>query len=307
MRFNGYWLVTAGAALWGTIGLFVNALHQLGFDSLQIAWLRTGTAGIILLIGSLLLGARGLQIRWRDLPYFMGTGICSIAFFNWCYFQAIQETSLSVAAVLLYTGPAFVVVLSRIFLKEPLTTLKLSALLATLLGCSFVVGWLPGLNQSITWYGLVIGLGSGLGYGLYSVIGKPASLRYSPLTITTYTFIIAALFLLPLARPQGTITLLIGSSAWPYVTGLAIIPTVIAYLLYTRGLASLESSRASIMATIEPVIAVLIGISFLGDSLSGYQVFGILLILAAVAGIQFEAKPDPEQTRTAEKQFNSLP
>jgi drug/metabolite transporter (DMT)-like permease len=287
----GFWLVGLGAALWGTIGLFVNALQQLGFDSLQITLLRTGTAGVILFIYTSLWRPDQLRIRWQDLPYFLGTGICSIAFFNWCYFEAIQEVSLSIAAVLLYTGPAFVVVLSRIFLKESLTLLKILSLGATLLGCCFVVGWLPGLDQNITLYGLIIGLGSGLGYGLYSVIGKPATYRYTPLTITTYTFIIAALFLLPLAKPHNTLVLLNTASAWPYIIGLGLIPTVVAYLLYTKGLSMLESSRASIVATIEPVIAVLLGIGFLGDTLSLWQSLGIVLILTAVVSIQFEFDP----------------
>ena len=163
MRMNGYWLVGAGAALWGTIGLFVSALQQLGFSSLQIVFLRTGLAGLILLVYTLLANPRQLRLSWRDLPYFLGTGICSMAFFNWCYFQAIKEVSLSVAAVLLYTGPAFVVILSRIFLKEALTPLKIISLLATFLGCCLVVGWLPDMNQNITLYGLILGLGwSGL-------------------------------------------------------------------------------------------------------------------------------------------------
>jgi drug/metabolite transporter (DMT)-like permease len=71
--------------------------------------------------------------------------------------------------------------------------------------------------------------------------------------------------------------------------GLSLIPTVIAYLLYTKGLSMLESSRASIAATIEPVIAVLIGMGLLGDNLSLWQGLGILLILTAVFAIQFEA------------------
>ena len=90
MGLGGFWLVGAGAALWGTIGLFVDALQQLGFTSLQITLLRTGTAGLILLIYAFLWRRDQLRINWRDLPYFLGTGICSIAFFNWCYFQAMQ-------------------------------------------------------------------------------------------------------------------------------------------------------------------------------------------------------------------------
>lgn len=290
---NGYWLVAAGAALWGTIGIFVTTLQQLGFTSLQIAALRTGTAGLIMLCYCLWASPLCLRIKWRHLPFFLGTGILSIAFFNWCYFQAIQETSLSVAAVLLYTGPAFVVVLSRLFLKEPLTRLKLLSLVATLLGCSLVVGWLPAWNQNISWTGLLIGLGSGLGYGLYSIIGKPASSHYSSLTITTYTFIIAAVFLVPMAHFGDVQLLLADRTAWLYVLGLAVFPTVIAYQLYTTGLSKMESGRASITATIEPVIAVLIGTILLGDILSPWQIGGMVSILAGVILIRLEPERSP--------------
>lgn len=292
MHRNGYWLVAAGAALWGTIGIFVTALQELGFTSLQIAALRTAAAGLIMLCCCLWTAPRCLRIQWGHLPFFLGTGILSIAFFNWCYFQAIQETSLSVAAVLLYTGPAFVVVLSRLFLKEPLTRLKLVSLAATLLGCSLVVGWLPALNQNISWTGLLIGLGSGLGYGLYSIIGKPASSHYSSLTITTYTFIIAAVFLVPLAHFGDVQPLLVERTAWLYLLGLAVFPTVIAYQLYTTGLSKMESGRASITATIEPVIAVLIGTLLLGDILSPWQIGGMVLILAGVILIRLEPETD---------------
>lgn len=88
---------------------------------------------------------------------------------------------------------------------------------------------------------------------------------------------------------------MITTSGWPYVLALSLIPTVIAYLLYTRGLSMLESSRASITATIEPVIAVLIGIFFLGDQLTLWQVLGIVFILGAVISIQFETDSDQEK------------
>lgn len=288
MQLKGYGLVAVGASLWGTIGFFVGSLQQLGFSSLEITFLRAFVAAIILLMTCLAVSPARLRFRWRHLPYFIGTGIGSMVFFNWCYFQAIHEISLSVAAVLLYTGPAFVVLLSWLLLGESLTRIKLLCLLGTLCGCAFVVGWLPGLEQNITLRGLLLGLGSGLGYGLYSIIGKPAASHYSSLTITTYTFTFAALFLFPWVQPGQIMEQIAATSAWVYVLGLGFFPTVVGYLLYTRALSMLESSRASITATIEPVVAVFIGINWLGENLTGNQVLGILLILTAVAGIQME-------------------
>jgi drug/metabolite transporter (DMT)-like permease len=127
---------------------------------------------------------KALKIKASDSKYFIGTGIFSIVLFNWCLFHAIQETSISIASILLYTAPAFVTIFSRIFFKESLTPRKVLALVTTFIGCSFVIGILPNTNGSISLYGFILGLGSGLFYALYSIFGKFALEKYDSLTVT---------------------------------------------------------------------------------------------------------------------------
>ncbi len=117
-----YVYVLLGAALWGIIGLFIDALYGAGFTAFQIVTLRVVSAAVMLVIYLSLSQPKLLKIDWKDALSFIGTGIFSIVFFNWAYFTAIEEVSLSVAVILLYTGPAFVVILSRIFFGEPLDT-----------------------------------------------------------------------------------------------------------------------------------------------------------------------------------------
>ena len=119
MGLGGFWLVGAGAALWGTIGLFVDALQQLGFTSLQITLLRTGTAGLILLIYAFLWRRDQLRINWRDLPYFLGTGICSIAFSTGAIFKPCKASVGSRSPAV--HRPSFCSGFGSCFLKEPLT------------------------------------------------------------------------------------------------------------------------------------------------------------------------------------------
>jgi drug/metabolite transporter (DMT)-like permease len=281
-----YGFIIFGAALWGTIGLYVDELSAAGFTALQIVTLRVVCAAIMLVIFLAVKNPGLLKIDFRDSVSFIGTGIFSIVFFSWCYFTAIEEVSLSVAVILLYTGPAFVAILSRIFFKEPLASLKVSALLLTLIGCAFVTGAVPVGGQNISLYGLLVGLGSGFGYALYSIFGKHALKKYEPMTVITYTFLFAAGVMLPVNGPTIDVSQLNSLRIWVIILGLGFFPTALAYWLYTTGLSKIESSRASITATVEPLVAVLIGVVIFNEMLTFYQLLGMLFILISVVLIQ---------------------
>ncbi|MCK6258251.1 DMT family transporter [Fictibacillus sp. KIGAM418] len=285
MKWPYIW-IASGAALWGTIGIFIKELSSLGFTPIQIVVLRALGAAIAFIIITLFTDRSLLRIKLRDTHYFIGTGLLSIAFFNWCYFQAMEKMSLSVAAVLLYTAPAFVLILSRIFFNDLITGKKLTALGVTFLGCLFVVGYMPSTKAGITLSGLLTGLGAGLGYSLYSIFGKAASAKYQTLTITTFTFIFAGLALFPVSGLASSIHLLENGKALLYISGLGIIPTVFAYILYTVGLRQVEPSRAAIVSTIEPVVATLTGFFLFKEELTLLQTIGILLVISAAVLVQ---------------------
>jgi drug/metabolite transporter (DMT)-like permease len=280
--------VFLGAALWGIIGLFIEELFQAGFSSLQIVTLRVVSASVMLLVFVAITNTELLKINLRDTMSFVGTGIFSTVFFSWAYFTAIEEVSLSIAVILLYTGPAFVVILSRIFFGEPITSRKIGALALTLLGCVLVIKVFPVTADRISWYGIIVGLGSGFGYALYSIFGKHALKKYHPLTVIVYTFVFASIVMLPVSGITISMTDLQSSHVWITILGLGFLPTALAYYLYTMGLSMIESGRASIAATIEPLVATLLGVFVFSEVLTVFQVVGMLLVLAAVVLIQFK-------------------
>ncbi len=287
---TAYLLIIIGAALWGIIGLFIDALYDFGFTPIQAVALRAVSASLLLLI---YIGAKQpalLKIQWKDLPYFFGTGIISIVLFNWAYFTAIDEISLSLAAALLYTGPAFVTIMARVFFKEPLSLIKTAALLLTLFGCAATVGVFPAFDFSITAGGFWIGLASGFFYALYSIFGKVLSRSYSTYTITLYTFILAAAALLFTSGLGDKKELLLDPRALAWIIGLGLFPTVLAYIFYTYGLGKVEASKASILTAVEPAIAVLIGVFVFGDNLRAWQIIGILSIILSVVLINVKRK-----------------
>ncbi|MCI9315308.1 MAG: EamA family transporter [Lachnospiraceae bacterium] len=283
---NGTLLIILAGIFWGSMGIFVRGLTALaGFTSIQIVCVRLTVAALTFALILLIKDARGFRIRIKDIPLFLGLGFCSILFFTTCYFTAIRMMTLSIAAILLYTSPIWVMLLSLLLFHEKMTRPKFVALVISFLGCIFVSGIGSG-GSAVTPAGILIGLGAGLGYGLYSILGTLALRRYSTYTVTAYTFITAAagsLFISSLPDLWHKIT---ACTSKPYLyilivlTGL--VTAVIPFLLYTLGLEQVEASRAAILATIEPMVATLIGVVVFHEYLTVLSVLGILCILAAI-------------------------
>ena len=171
----GIILIILAGCFWGSMGIFVRKLGTYGFSAIQIVSIRLSLAALIFSLVLLIKDRRGFRISIKDIPLFLGLGFGSILLFTVCYFTAITMMSLSTAAILLYTSPVWIMLMSIIFFHEKLDRRKLIALLLAFGGCVLVSG-ISGEGMTVT--GLLIGLGSGIGYGLYSILGKIALRKY---------------------------------------------------------------------------------------------------------------------------------
>jgi len=283
--------IVAAALLWATMGIFVRRLALYNLDTMAVVAVRVTITAVLLVGVTLVRQPAALRVRLRDLWCFAGTGIASIVFFNYCYFLTITLTSLSVAAVLLYTAPAIVMVLSLVLFGERPTRRKLIALGLAFAGCVLATGASTGTAAQLNLRGVLTGLGAGLGYALYSIFGRYAIHRgYSPLTITAYTFIFASLGVAVLADLGPIVHAVVSEPpllAWS--VAMAICTTVAPYLLYTGGLQHVESSRAAILASVEPVGATMIGAIVFGEHLSAQGLAGVAMVIASVAMLGSDA------------------
>ncbi|MED3553571.1 DMT family transporter [Cytobacillus praedii] len=287
-----YIMIASGASLWGIIAFFVKGLGNYNFTAMEIVAIRVIFAAIFLLIIGIVRYPKEMKLKQvKDVRLFVGTGILSIVFFNFCYFTTISQMNISVAVILLYTSPAFVTILSFMFLKENLTITKIAAVAGTIIGCVLIAGISMG-DSNITFIGIITGLGSGLGYALYTIFGKFALEKYQPFTITFYTFLIAAIALIPVTRLWTKLEIILDINVLLYGIGLGLIPTVLAYFLYTWGLEKTEGSKAAIIATVEPVVATVLGVLLYGERLGFFQIIGALLIIGSVliVNISFRKK-----------------
>jgi drug/metabolite transporter, DME family len=275
-------LIAISAIMWGIIAIFVRKLTSLGFTPMDIVTIRVVTALLLLGMIGLIKFPGQMKIQIRDGKYFIGTGIFSIVLFNWCYFTSINQLSLSFAVILLYTAPAFVVVLSYLFLKESMDSMKIISVIGTLIGCILIVGINLKETPSMTLVGILTGLGAGFGYALYTIFGKFALLKYRPFTVTFYTFLVASIPLLVFTDLFEKGSILYSKEVILYGVGLGLFPTVLAYLFYTKGLEKMESSKASIIATVEPVAATLLSVFLFKEDFGVLQFIGTAFILLSV-------------------------
>ncbi|MGH2405908.1 MAG: DMT family transporter [bacterium] len=280
----GYGAVAGAALAWGTIGVAARAIFMAGLTPLDGATWRAVGAFSILLVYCLATHRGALRVARRDLALFAAYGAVSVAGFMTVYLTAIERTTIATAAVLLYTAPAWVVVLARVLFGESLTRMKLVAVLLTFAGSVLVAGAIGPGAVRLDAIGVLAGLCAGLTYGLYSIFGKIALRKYSPLTTVVYSLGFGALFLLVVSRGLPSVT----SETLPALAYLIVIPTVVAYVLYTSGLRRVEAGRASIVATLEPVVAALAGTVILREPFTLIQWIGAGLVLSGVLLVQNE-------------------
>lgn len=280
---RGYFLVLLAASLWATLGVIYKYLaSSYGLPPLAVAGLRAGMGGLILLGGLLLLRPSWLRLNRPALRVVLLYGVFGIALFYATYINAILSVGVAVAAVLLYTAPAWVAVIAWRFLGERLTRTHGAALLLTLAGSALVAQvYQPGLLR-LNALGILWGLLSGLTYGLWSVFNKVGVRHTNPWTLQCYGMLVGSVVLLllqPLAPLAGALQ---SPATILWLVLLALGPTVGASVAYAAGVRTVPVSVASLIATLEPVLAALLAYLLLGETLSAGQIAGGGLILLAV-------------------------
>jgi drug/metabolite transporter, DME family len=280
-RLIGALSVAAAASMWGTLGFFAKVLYARGvsFESLVAVRASVGWLAVICFVLATW-SASTLRVGRRDLALLVPLGVIGIGLFYLLYFYTVRESTVGTAAILLYSSPAFVVVLAWLFLREPLGAAKVTALLFTIGGIFLVVGAYDPANLEVSPTVLLTGLLSGLAYGLYSIFGRPVAARLSPAVVLSYALGLGAVLLIVAALP--TLHTLVGLSSGTYALlfMLAVVHTTLAFALYTYGMRHLGAGRAAIVATIEPVVAGATGILLLGEALTAPKLLGALLVLA---------------------------
>lgn len=281
MKIHKSAIIFAGL-LWGTMGYFVRHMGARGYASEDIVILRSGIAAMFFALLILIQDRRLFRIRLRDFWCFFGSGIVSMLFFTYCYYRSIRLSSMSTAAILLYTSPAFVMLISLIVFHETMNRNKVAALLIVIVGCALSSGL--GSGSVISMKGLLFGLGSGLGYALYSIFATLAMQRgYDSRTVSFYSTLLStvgACILWGGGKPVAHMVSSGNDILWCVSVGF--VTCFLPYLFYTYGLSKVEPGAASIMVAVEPCMATVVGLLAFGEMLTVTSGLGVLLVVAAI-------------------------
>jgi len=289
---RGYLLALVAAAGWALGGLTAKWLFVSTGTTVDAATLSGARAVLatLMLVGYLAAFRRGeLKVKARDLPFLIAFGVFGLAAVHFTYFATIQLTSVPTAILLEYLAPILVLAVSVVLLGEKLTWALPAGVILSVAGCALMVGAIGGEGLNISPKGLAWGLSSAFFFALYTLLGKYAAPRFTPWTLLTYGLGSAAVFwLVWLGGPGPIVTLLSDPRRLVAVTVMALLSTVVPFGAYLMALHHIDATKASITATLEPVLAG-IGtylIPALYAPLTVLQLAGGALVIAAVVTAQ---------------------
>jgi len=289
-----YLLIIGAAILWASAGTTSKYLFNAGMSPYILAQYRVSFSSL-LIFGYLLLFSRGtLKINLRDLWRLVVLGALGMVGVQVTYLFAISKIKVAVAILLQYLTPFFVAAYSWLFLQERMDRWKVFSILLAFAGCALAVEAYTVSFFSLNIEGVLAGLLSAVFFSFYSLLGERVMRRYSPWTVLFYALVFAAV-LLNIAMPIENITLWKADLQWGLsVVYIIVCGTAIPFGLYNMGIEHLRSTRASIVATLEPISAGFLSFTFLEELLTGWQIFGGLLVIAAIGIIQSRREIDLE-------------
>lgn len=266
--------------LWGIIGIFVNELSSLGVSVPSMSFLRMAFACLIMSSIALIKNGRKVfALTPKTLLFCALLGLVSQGAFNIFYSNSIRLNGVGVAAVLMYSAPVFTGLASRLIFHEKFSGLKLFALALNIMGCILTVTGGNFDTNSISLAGILYGLGSGFGYGMSAIFGRLAGQKTDSITMSAYSYLAAMLFLGIFTAPAVNMDAKILGVSFLY----GLIPTSLAYMLYYNGLRKINNtSLAPVIASIEPVTAVLVGLIIYNEEIGAANFMGFAIVLLSI-------------------------
>jgi drug/metabolite transporter (DMT)-like permease len=282
-----------------TLGLFCFAINGPvaklallnGLSSSELSALRIEGAFLLLLIISLFIGRKGLRVKKNEILPLIGYGFFGVAMTQFLYFVAIKRIEVGVALIIEFTAPIMVALYLRFVLKRQVSARVWLSLFLAILGLSFITQVWTG--SKLDSFGVISAFGAAVALAIYYIGGEFLVSKRSAISLTTLAMGVGAIFWF-FAQPLNTIpwNLLSNQVVLPHNIGsiplgavifwIIFMGTVSPFLLYFMAFKYIDSKRASVFGLLEPVLASVVALILLGETLVGIQILGGFMVLTGV-------------------------
>ena len=299
---RGYVIAFVSTAIWSASAVFISYLTtHFRMPPMPLAFWRDFFVTCTLALALTVVARPLLQLERAHVPFFVLYGFV-LAIFNSLWTVSVALNGAALATLLIYFSPAFTAFIGWRWLGERLTSAKLVAIGLSLVGCVLASGAHDPSAWRVNAIGILAGLGTGMAFAFYSLLGKVSSRKgISPWTATLYAFAIGSAFLLLLQRPAtffwlsrplaaGPGGLREAIHGWGTMLLLAIGPTLGGYGLYTVSLVYLPTATANLIVTLEPAMTAALAYLFLGEWLTATQLLGGAIVLGAVFLLRYSER-----------------
>ena len=297
---TGLVLIALAAISWGTTGATMTLLaRHAAADPLLVGFVRLAIAAPFLL-GAALVSTRDWRLATRRDALALLVMGGAMAAYQIFYFRAVMLTGVAVAALLaICSAPLMIAGLAAAFLRERLTSTVAVSLAMAVGGTPLLVIGPRGIGEISSGFaaGAVLALGASLSYAIYAVVGKATLARVAPLPLAGVTFTVAALALAPVLWWAPVVAEPL-AKGWPLFLYLGLVPTALAYGLFTVGLRRTPATVAGITTLLEPLTASVLGVLLFGERLGAAGTIGAILLLTAIALLAIRRAPPPALSPT---------
>ena len=301
----GYAFTMGAAGLFAVNGTVSTLALQAGLPAARLTALRCLGAAVGLLVILLVVSPARLRLRLREVPFLAAFGVVGVALTQWLYYVAIGRMPVGIALVFEMTAPVLVALWVWLVRHEAVRRRLWAALGLSLSGLVFVAEvWQDG--GSLDPLGVGAGLAAAVCLATYYLMGERGTTTRDPVALTCWSFVFASLFW-SLAQPWWRfdagvlgerVPVSVGSlelPLWLLVTWIVLLGAIVPFSLSIAALRHLPPTTAGLVATIEPVFASIVAWLWVEQVLSGWQVFGGLVVLTGIALAQ-TARREPVPT-----------
>lgn len=272
-KYKGYFLLAVTIVIFSTLEVVTSTLKA-SISPLQLTFLRFFIGGLILL--PLVIRDRD-KIKGKDLAFFLGLGMLNTFISMGSLQLSINLGKASTAAILISSNPIFVVLFSVLILKEKVNANRIACIVLGILGIVLII--FKGNVGGDTALSLILGVVASLTFGLYTVLGKVKSEGLSSITMISLSSIFGSVFYIPVLILNKIPIFHIPQGTFLRVAYLSLFLSGVAYITYMEALKILTASKGAMVFFLKPVLASILAVVFLGESLSIKTVSGMILVL----------------------------